>query len=130
MKELTQERIEYLKQGTELMKAVVDDILNQDKDYQQDYITDVLKHGCQSGVVSSLIYYNDTADFYNKYSDDIYNLLYADMQELGYKTIPEMVASLNGAKDVGSDEQYKNLLAWYGYERTMQDIHDMLSVES
>ena len=130
MKELTQERIEYLKQGTELMKAVVDDILNQDKDYQQDYIKDVLEHGCQSGVVSSLIYYNDTADFYNKYSDDIYNLLYADMQELGYKTIPEMVASLNGAKDVGSDEQYKNLLAWYGYERTMQDIHDMLSVES
>jgi len=130
MKELTQERIEYLKQGTELMKAVVDDILNQDKDYQQDYINDVLEHGCQSGVVSSLIYYNDTADFYNKYSDDIYNLLYADMQDFGYQSIPEMIASLNGAKDVGSDEQYKNLLAWYGYERTMQDIHDMLSVES
>ena len=130
MKELTQERIEYLKQGTELMKAVVDDILNQDKDYQQDYIKDVLEHGCQSGVVSSLIYYNDTADFYNKYSDDIYNLLYADMQDFGYQSIPEMIASLNGAKDVGSDEQYKNLLAWYGYERTMQDIHDMLSVES
>ena len=130
MKELTQERIEYLKQGTELMKAVVDDILNQDKDYQEGYITDVLEHGCQSGVVSSLIYYNDTADFYNKYSDDIYNLLYADMQDFGYQSIPEMIASLNGAKDVGSDEQYKNLLAWYGYERTMQDIHDMLSVES
>ena len=130
MKELTQERIEYLKQGTELMKAVVDDILNQDKDYQQDYITDVLKHGCQSGVVSSLIYYNDTSDFYNKYSDDIYNLLYADMQDFGYQSIPEMIASLNGAKDVGSDEQYKNLLAWYGYERTMRDIHDTLNMES
>ena len=128
MKELTQERIEYLKQGTELMKAVVDDILNQDKDYQQDYITDVLKHGCQSGVVSSLIYYNDTADFYNKYSDDIYNLLDADTQDFGYQSIPEMIASLNGAKDVGSDEQYKNLLAWYGYERTMQDIHDTLNI--
>ena len=130
MKELTQERIEYLKQGTELMKAVVDDILNQDKDYQQDYINDVLKHGCQSGAVSSLIYYNDTADFYNKYSDDIYNLLYADMQDFGYQSIPEMIASLNGAKDVGSDEQYKNLLAWYGYERTMRDIHDTLNMES
>ena len=129
MKELTQEQIEYLKQGTELMKAVVDDILNQDKDYQEGYITDVLEHGCQSGVVSSLIYYNDTADFYNKYSDDIYNLLYADMQDFGYQSIPEMIASLNGAKDVGSDEQYKNLLAWYGYERTMQDIHDTLNVE-
>ena len=130
MKELTQERIEYLKQGTELMKAVVDDILNQDKDYQQDYIKDVLEHGCQSGVVSSLIYYNDTSAFYDKYNEDIYNLLYADMQELGYKSIPEMVASLNGAKDVGSDEQYKNLLAWYGYERTMLDIHDTLNMES
>lgn len=130
MKALSKKWVDYFNQGTELTKAVISDILNQDRDYQQEYIKDVLKHGCQSGVVSSLIYYNDTADFYNKYSDDIYNLLYADMQELGYKTIPEMIASLNGAKDVGSDEQYKNLLAWYGYERTMKDIHDTLSVES
>jgi hypothetical protein len=130
MKTLTKKWVDYFNQGTELMKAVVDDILNQDKDYRQDYITDVLKHGCQSGVVSSLIYYNDTADFYNKYSDDIYNLLYADMQDFGYQSIPEMIASLNGAKDVGSDEQYKNLLAWYGYERTIQDIHDTLNMES
>ena len=127
METLTKKWMDYFEQGTKLTRAVIDDILEQDN--QQGYIKDVLEHGCQSGVVSSLIYYNDTTAFYDKYNEDIYNLLYVDMQDFGYQSIPEMVASLNGAKDVGSDEQYKNLLAWYGYERSMQDIYNTLNIE-
>lgn len=124
MKTLSKEDIEYLNKGTGLMRAVVADVL--EADYPEEYIKDIAQNGCISGMVAGLVYYEDTTAFYEKHREDIWDLFYADMQSIGYNSIPEMIASLNGAKDVGSDAQLKNLLAWYGYERAISDIADYL----
>lgn len=115
--------------GNELTKYVIDDILAQGKDYQDGYIKDVLEHGCSSGAVGGLIYYNDTTAFYDKYNEEIYNLLEELRQSLGNPNILSVIADFNGAQDVGSDTQYKNLLAWFGYEESMRHIAEELNIE-
>ena len=37
----------------------------------KDYINDVLTYGCQSGIVTSLITYNDTKNFTKNYLDEM-----------------------------------------------------------
>lgn len=52
-----------------LEKYVISDIYNSDE--PEGYLKDILNHGCQSGVVSQLIYYKDTKDFFVKFIDEI-----------------------------------------------------------
>lgn len=39
-----------------------------------EYLTDLLSHGCVSGMVGSLIYYHDTHAFFDKHYDEIEDL--------------------------------------------------------
>jgi len=80
----------------------------------KDFLNDLTTHGCVSGMIGKLIYYKDTNDFYDKYEDEIEDLL----EELGYKNRFEAIQSLNGSENVGSIEQEKNLLSWFGFEQT------------
>jgi hypothetical protein len=85
-------------------------------------LEEVSKHGCVSGCVSSLIYYEDTAKFHDKFEEEIWEMLYDEHEEFGFKSIPEYIASFNGSKDVGSLMQFKNLLAWYAVENVVNQI--------
>ena len=41
----------------------------------KDFIEDLSEHGCISGMVTSLIYYDDTVKFYDKHQIEIDNML-------------------------------------------------------
>ena len=84
--------------------------------FTHNELADICNHGAQCGF-GGLIYYSETTELYNQYSDDIWDMLEEDRECSGMKTCLELIASFNGAKDVGSDEQYKNLLVWYAAER-------------
>jgi len=85
-------------------------------------LEEVVKHGCVNGCVSSLIYYEDTVKFHDKFEDEIWEMLYDAQMDMGFDSIPEYIASLNGSKNVGSLEQFKNLLAWYAVETVANQI--------
>jgi hypothetical protein len=87
-------------------------------------LEEVVKHGCVNGCVSSLIYYEDTVKFHDKFEDEIWEMLYNEYEEFGFKSILEYIASFNGSKNVGSLEQFKNLLAWYSVENVARQILD------
>jgi hypothetical protein len=99
-----------------LIKYVIEDILQQDNDYIESYIEDVLKHGCVSGMVSSLIYYGDTHAFYDKYYDEIEDLRVEYLDE-GF----DLLANIG-------DKDLKNHLAWFGYEESLRKVADELEV--
>ena len=124
---LTKELNRIKADGNRLTKYVVDDILEQDAEYREGYIKDVLQFGCISGAVSGLTYYTDTAAFYDKYTEEIWDLLEETRSETGERNIINVISGLNGADDIGSDEQFKSLLAWFGYEVTMNKIEDILN---
>jgi hypothetical protein len=85
-------------------------------------LEEVIKHGCVNGCVSSLIYYEDTNKFYDKFEEEIWEMLYDEQVDFGFNSIPEYIASFNGSKDVGSLTQFKNLLAWYAVENVANQI--------
>ena len=93
-------------------------MLNQ---FTHNELADLCNHGAQNGF-SGLIYYPETTALYNQYRDDIWDMLEEDRIQLGYQTCLELIASFNGAKNVGSENQYKNLLVWYAAERIAFEI--------
>ena len=98
-------------------------VLNEVKDGSIN-LEEVVKHGCVNGCVSSLIYYEDTAKFHDKFEEEIWEMLYDAQMDMGFDSIPEYIASFNGSKEVGSLMQFKNLLAWYAVENVARQILD------
>ena len=72
--------------------------------YDMDDLKEIANHGCGSGVCSQHIYYGDTIEFFNKYSDEISDHL-AD----NYGT--EFLVNLF-EKNLGHLDYYKNDATW------------------
>lgn len=124
------ERIEELKNTNELYKNVIEDILEDAEGYEgeelqkqlESRLEDILQHGCISGTVSNLVYYNDTMAFYEEYKEDINELLYESMQDTGL-SIQELFGDKFDEEDpLCIEQQNQNLLAWFGYEETARKL--------
>lgn len=83
-------------------------------------LVDITKYGCGGGI-GGFIYYTETTAFHDEFEDQIWELLYEDSEDQGI-TIIELIAALNGQKDVGSMAQFKNLLCWYAVERVAYEM--------
>ena len=109
-----------------LLESVTEYILDKFDEYNdpKTIVTEVLEHGCVSGIVSELIYYSDTTAFYDKNKEKINELLYDVMEECGIYHLEELF----GHGDVRWDEEdplaldyyNKNILAWFGFEECMR----------
>jgi len=89
---------------------------------QEQAGNELMEHGCQSGMVSGLIYYYDTCKFYQDHKEEINALLYETLESTGLS-----VSQLFGEKWENDDplalEQFnQNLLAWFGFEETVRQI--------
>jgi len=85
-------------------------------------IEDVTRHGCSGGTISELIYYADTSAFYEKYKEEIWRRLSDMADDLGCESILHLIVTFNGAKEVGSELQLRNLLAWWAAEDVCRGI--------
>jgi hypothetical protein len=88
------------------------------------FILDLRQGGCASGLIGELVYYEDTTKFYNKFENEIQELIDNYTQELGYNNQLEFISSLNGSENVYDNEQLKNLLAWFAFEETAFQLFD------
>ena len=124
---LTLSNIKKIKTNTNnlLTKKVCNYVIDEWSEYSDKtkIFTDVLYHGCQSGIVSYLIYYNDTTRFYKKYKDEINELLSNLMNETGIYGLDQLFREKWDDKDpLIQDITNQNLLAWFGFEETLRNI--------
>ena len=93
---------------------VINDILDcRDKDEEiKGYIQDVINYGCKSGIVTSLIYLNETRNFFKEYFEEILDI-YQDIRE-------ELLLT-------GVEVNY-NDLSWLAYEETVRRIASELEI--
>ena len=89
---------------------------------EEGQIADVVLEGCQTGIVSELIYYSDSCAFYEKYKEEIWGRLYEDADSMGCESVLHFISTFNGSKDVGSETQLHNLLSWWACEEWCRDI--------
>lgn len=74
------------------------------------FFTALLAHGCQSGMIGSLVYFHDTHAFYDKH--------YEEIEELRYELEHAFGESLKPQGDL------KNWYAWMAFEETARLIAD------
>ena len=89
---------------------------------EEGQIADVVLEGCVTGIVSELIYYADSCTFYEKYEGEIWDRLDQMSCDMGEASILHLIATFNGAKSVGSHDQFRNLLAWWACEDVCREI--------
>ncbi len=124
---LTLANVKELKRNStsSLFKRVCNYVIDRWGDYNdKKYIfTDVLNHGCHSGVVTELIYYSDTVRFYKQYRQEINDLLYDAMSGTGLYAPSELFGDKWDKEDpLAQDDFNQNLLAWFGFEETLRNI--------
>ena len=123
---LTLSNVRSLKRdASPLYKRVCNYVIDEWGSYtdKKNIFTDVLEHGCQSGMVGFLIWYTDTVRFYKQYKNEIDEMLYELMDETGIYSLPELFGDKWDKEDPLANGDFNmNLLAWFGFEETLRNI--------
>ena len=118
---------------TKLERVVQKEINRHASDYDNGatgYLEDLMQGGCQSGMVSGLIYYNDTVKLYKAHKKEIHDLLKDTLDGTGYTSPVELFGDKWDTKDIFAEEQFnQNLLAWFGFEETARRLADRNNIE-
>ena len=77
-------------------------------------VEEIVTYGCQSGIVSALITYSDTEKFFDKHSNEIFELI-EDMRQ-------------EDIIDMNNFELSKNNLAWFAFEIVAQEIYQEMEI--
>ena len=104
-------------QENTIKKAVAVEILNHAETDEEvnNFFKDLQTSGCQSGMVSSLIYYKDTHAFFDTHYDEIEDL------RQDYKD--------NYGIDVVIKNDLKNTLSWFAFEEVAYQLANELEIE-
>ncbi len=100
---------------TAIRKDVAEEALEYGTEDLVSFFTDLLTHGCASGMVGSLIYYCDTHAFFD--------LHYLEIEQLR----DEYEDMLGEPLQIKGD--LKNWLAWFAFEETARQLADELGLE-
>lgn len=85
-------------------------------------LKDLAEHGADAGW-PGLTYYTDTCKLYDRFKGEIWEWLLDDAESFG-QSVFEMIGCFGGAKDVGSCDQFENLVVWYAAERVAREFAD------
>ena len=134
--------------NTRLEKRVLNILLREYSNYEGtpaekfDYIFSDYSKGCSTGVVKDLIYYKDTRKWFNLYRNEIIAMLESVISE-GlfeikymeneieyfpvvtfdcYNGYVRLVEYSNKIYTKIFDDDLKNTLAWYSFERVISDL--------
>lgn len=80
-----------------------------------DFFSDLMKHGCISGMIRGLIYYSDTHAFYDKHYPDI------EWMRTEYEENIGEPLKIHG--------DLKNFMAWYAFEETAYQLANSIGLE-
>jgi len=120
--------------GSPLKMAVVrilkSDMAGNGYESYESYMNHILQYGCQSGMISELIYYSDTLKWYKKYKKEIIKMLQDTMSDLGVKSPSEVFGSKWDDDDyLIEDTSNQNLLAWFSFEETVRNLGYQIGME-
>ena len=113
---------------TELEKAVLEDQLDEVDGYDTpaDFIEHLTELYISGGGVSSMIYYDDTLAFCEKYEEEINQMLSDGINEFG--SLKDMFGdNYDDSDPMNLGTTNRNLFAWYAYEETARRIADALN---
>ena len=116
MKNLLNSMLESTMEGTlrhEIVEIIMDQVDGLDNDNEiLAAVEEIVTYGCQSGIVSALITYSDTEAFFDRHTNEIFELV-EDVKQEGIINMNNFTLS-------------KNNLAWFAFETIAQEIYQEL----
>ena len=127
---LTLENVEKIKNETDnrLVKRVCRYVMSNWEYYddKKNIFLDVINDGCRSGACRDLIYYGQTKRFYEDFKHEINELIYKS----DYTNLADLLGDDWDKSDpLALNEDNQNLLAWFGFEETLQNIAYKFGIE-
>ena len=89
---------------------------------KQEAIDELMAHGCQSGMVSGLIYYTDTTKFFEEHKGEINELLKELLSSTGGSAEEIFSGKWDNNDPLCMDKYNQNFLAWFGFEETVRAL--------
>ena len=111
----------YYERKSPLQQVVRDWYAEQCEEGYDKCLDDLARNGCQSGMVSGLIYYKDTAAFYLRHKEEISALVSELIAGFGMP-IGEVFRDWDQSDPFANETSNQNLLAWFAFEETAQRI--------
>ena len=124
---MVEEYLEELKNGNELKYCVLDYYIDRKYSNPDELIRDMedlQRYGCVSGMITDLIYYDDTNKFYDNYKDDINELLSNLLDGSGLSIQEFFGKNFDNDDPLILNFSNKNLLAWFGFEESSYRIYE------
>ena len=79
--------------------------------YAADELQDIVNHGCESGCAGGMIYYSETIALFDKYRDDIFEIVNDYQNSIGENGLGEYVN-----KNCTSFATFANAMVWSAAE--------------
>lgn len=100
-------------------------------DYEEveTWFEDLRMNGCQSGMVSDMIYYTDTVKFFDDHAEEINERLSYLLGEIGVKSPVELFNGWDNDDPLCLEDRNKNLLAWWAFEAVAEELEDEILEE-
>ena len=112
-------KLSELKTSSKLELAVKNIILSECEVNLKKFLYDLQSNGCVSGMVSELVYCEDTTNFYNEHKAEISDLLVTVLESNGVNASSDIFGEQWDKNDPLCLEQAnQNLLAWFAFEET------------
>jgi len=86
------------------------------------FLSDVVTHGCASGIISSMIYTYECIDFYDRFESDIWELVVEYMDSSGM-SFGDFIDSFRDM-DVDGIGSFKTMLSWVAVETVAMKLSD------
>lgn len=119
----------------EAYNEIIESNLNNPEE-RKTYLQDLTQHGAISGMVSGLISYHETTQFFNEHRDEILAMLHELKEETGLDEKELFSDKWNDWKDLLEEEaddldpladtNNQNLLAWFAVEELAKKELDEL----
>ena len=121
--------LEDLKGNNRLTNCVLDHYIEESIDYETiddlfKSMEDLQQHGCISGIIKELIYYDDTENFFDNYKEEINEILANTILNTGCSMKQLFGDKFDEEDPLAIDYSNKNLLAWFGFEETVNNLYD------
>ena len=92
-----------------------------ENNFDANEIDMICRYGCENGF-NGIIYYSETTALYDKFQEEIWEMLWRESEEQGV-SVMELISVFNNADSIGSDAQFKNALVWFAVEQIAYEIY-------
>lgn len=94
----------------------------------ESIVSDLVQHGCESGMIGELIYTRDCVAFYRLYRREIDSMIQELCSDLG-STPDKIFKNWDRDDPFAREDSNQNILAWFGCEETARKLADQNGIE-